>query len=60
MISREIVAQELYETYCLAVGGLAFNGDPLPNWADFSSDPNKQKQSNAWLAAADRALSLLN
>lgn len=32
MINRETVAKELYETYCTAVGGVAFNGDKLPDW----------------------------
>lgn len=59
MINREVVAEELYNAYCTAVGGVAFNGDPLPDWATFSADPNKEKQSNAWLSAADRAINLL-
>jgi hypothetical protein len=59
MINREIVAEELYKTYCEAVGGVAFNGDKLPDWKEFSSDPNKKKQSDAWLTTADRAMSLL-
>jgi hypothetical protein len=59
MINRDIVANELYNAYCNAVGGVAHNGDPLPDWDSFSKDPTKQKQSNAWLAAADRAIALL-
>ena len=59
MINREIVAEELYQTYCAAVGGVAFNGDPLPDWKTFANDPAKKKQSDAWLAAADRAMTLL-
>lgn len=59
MINRDIVAEELYTTYCAAVGGVAFNGDPLPDWATFAADPAKTKQSEAWLATADRAMSLL-
>ena len=59
MINREIVAKELYTHYCTAVGGVAFNGDPLPDWEEFSTDPTKKKQSDAWLATADRALELL-
>lgn len=59
MINREIVAEELYTAYCAAVGGLAFNGYPLPDWATFFADPSKEKQSSAWLAAADRAIQLL-
>lgn len=60
MINRDIVAEELYTAYCAAVGGVAFNGDPLPNWESFSTDPSKQKQAGAWLAAADRAIELLS
>lgn len=59
MINRDIVAEALYTTYCAAVGGVAFNGDPLPDWDTFVSDPAKTKQSEAWLAAADRAMQLL-
>lgn len=60
MINRELVAKELYTTYCAAVGGVAFNGDALPDWETFSADSSKEKQSNAWLAAADRAMTLLS
>lgn len=45
-------AGHFYETYCKAVGGVAFNGDPLPSWAEFRADTEKLKQSNAWLAVA--------
>jgi len=56
MINKEIVAEELYTAYCKAVGGLAFNGDPLPDWKTFAADVTKKKQSDAWLAAAERAM----
>lgn len=46
------LAGRLYEKYCAEVGGKAFNGDPLPSWQEFSSDPSKQKQANAWIASA--------
>lgn len=46
----EATAAYLYTVYCQEVGGVAFNGDPLPAWAEFSADPNKQKQVNAWRA----------
>jgi hypothetical protein len=59
MINREYIASELYRVYCEAVGGKAFNGDPLPDWETFYADETKKKQSNAWLAAADRAIQLL-
>ena len=52
----EKLANILYTRYCVEVGGLAFNGDPLPTWAEFGSDPKKQKQANAWRAVADAAI----
>lgn len=45
-------AEKMYDGYCEAVGGKAFNGDPLPPAVEFFADPTKTKQSNAWLAAA--------
>lgn len=59
MINRDYVAGELYRVYCEAVGGVAFNGDPLPKWEEFSRDPKKAKQAEAWCIAADRAIELL-
>jgi len=59
MINRYSVADAIYTTYCAAVGGVAFNGDPLPTWAVLADDETKKKQSEAWLAAADRAMELL-
>lgn len=57
MEPKEItVARELYELYCDEVGGKAFNGDKLPNWDSFRADPNKAKQSDAWIAVARRAI----
>lgn len=49
------IAGILYESYCAAVGGVAFNGDKLPSWDEFSIDPAKQKQSDAWRATAKTA-----
>lgn len=51
----EDVAEQLYETYCAAVGGLAYNGDPLPTWEQFASDPSKAKQANGWRTVAEKA-----
>ncbi len=51
----EQTAGELYEAYCAAVGGKAFNGDALPNWADFRADDSKRKQSDAWVTTATKA-----
>lgn len=56
MLNRNEIARDLYTAYCAAVGGLAFNGDPLPDWDTFIADPNKEKQANAWLVTADRAI----
>jgi len=54
----EKTAGSLYEEYCKEVGGKAFNGDPLPNWATFRADQSKQKQSDAWVAVASLAWSI--
>lgn len=59
MLDIETVAGRLYEKYCVAVGGVAFNGDTLPNWAAFSADPTKTKQADAWRAVAEEALRLI-
>ena len=52
----EKLASILYENYCEQVGGKAFNGDPLPSWADFSADPDKQVQVSAWINTAQAAI----
>lgn len=52
-------AKLMYDAYCKAVGGLAFNGDPLPGSEEFFNDPTKSKQSNAWIAASNAAYSYL-
>jgi hypothetical protein len=56
MISPEQLAEDLYTTYCENVGGVAFNGDPLPTWEEFKANPEKEKQVNAWVAMAVRAI----
>ena len=48
----EAAAELLYTVYCENVGGIAFNGDKLPTWTEFSVDPKKEKQANAWRASA--------
>lgn len=45
-----------YDAYCVAVGGKAFNGDPLPTWEDFATDPAKEKQAEGWRDATRAAL----
>lgn len=56
----EGIANELYTTYCAAVGGKAFNGDPLPDWPTFRRDPKKSKQSDAWIASAHKAAEIFS
>lgn len=58
-ITIEQLAEQLYTRYCAEVGGVAFNGDPLPSWIDFSRHPAKQKQANAWRKTAELAINLL-
>jgi len=55
----ELIAEQLYSAYCEAVGGRAFNGDALPDWAEFRDDPRKQKQVDAWLATAQKAVEII-
>lgn len=55
----EDIAEELYTTYCAAVGGKAFNGDSLPDWETFRGDPKKQVQVLAWLRTAERAVEII-
>lgn len=59
MEKREYIAREMYDAYCAAVGGKAFNGDDLPKANEFFMDETKQKQANAWRIAADKAIELL-
>lgn len=59
MINKEYIASELYTAYCKAVGGKAFNGDPLPDWETLYTDETKAKQTSAWIASAERAIQLL-
>lgn len=49
----ERLAEIAYTTYCAAVGGKAWNGDPLPTWAEFSTDETKAKQADGWRKAAE-------
>ncbi len=55
----EALAGRLYNTYCVAVGGKAFNGDPLPLWKDFSDDAKKAVQANGWRAVAVESIRAL-
>ena len=58
-VDSEMLACRLYTHYCQQVGGKAYDGKPLPTWLDFSRDPNKQVQVNAWLAVAKKAANLI-
>lgn len=58
-MNQEELTEVAYETYCKAVGGVAFNGDPLPSWREFGSDPNKEKQANAWRASTAKVASIV-
>lgn len=55
----EELAGKLYTKYSEAVGGVAFNGDPLPNWEEFSEDEAKTKQADAWRLVAAEACKLV-
>ena len=55
----EKIAGMLYEAYCAKVGWKAFNADILPDWKTFRSDPDKHKQSEAWIAVAKAAIDQL-
>lgn len=50
------LAEKMYDAYCAAVGGVAFNGDKLPAWKEFEADLTKAKQVAGWLKAALVAL----
>lgn len=49
------IAGELYAEYCKTVGGLSFNGDPLPTWDEMRADKTKRKIVKAWCAVAVNA-----
>ena len=38
----------LYTEYSRSVGGVAFNGDPLPSWEEFVNEGSKAKQVIGW------------
>lgn len=56
MKNKEEIAKGMYDTYCKSVGGVAFNGDKLPESLQFFADEANQKQADAWRAAAEFAL----
>lgn len=50
------LADALYTRYCEAVGGKAFDERPLPTWQEFSTNPHRKKQADAWVEVAKEAL----
>jgi hypothetical protein len=52
-MSNKEVAIKAYDVYCKAVGGVAFNGTPLPTGEEFFADVTKEKQANGWIAVAE-------
>ncbi len=44
----EELTKILYTKYCESVEGKSRDGNVLPSWDEFSSDPDKSLQSNAW------------
>ena len=59
MINLETIAGQLYDEYCYAVGGQAYDGKPLPDWTTFYNDPTKEVQRNAWIQVARKAVTVL-
>lgn len=58
-MDNDALPKKMYDVYCEAVGGVAYNGDKLPNADEFFADPTKEKQANAWRAAAFAAREFL-
>ncbi len=59
MLDEETLAHIMYDAYCEAVGGKAFNGDSLPSSKEFFKDRSKTKQADAWRVCAKKAFDLL-
>lgn len=56
-MNNKELAIKLYDTYTQAVGGVNYNGEPLPTGADFFADETKANPQNGWLAVAREASS---
>ena len=54
----ETWVSQMYFVYCREVGGVAYDGNPLPDWETFKNDPAKKKQCHAWYAMGKAALLL--
>lgn len=59
MIDNLTLGKIMYTAYCEGVGGVAFNGDALPDAETFFADTTKEKQIKGWLASAEKVLSIL-
>lgn len=57
---QEKVARAMYDVYCGAVGGKAWNGQALPGSAEFFEDAAKQVQADGWRKAAATAEQMLS
>lgn len=50
---RPALGDIAYTAYRESVGGRAWNGDPLPTWAELEADPAKARLVTAWETAAE-------
>lgn len=44
----DIQAKMLYRAYCRGVGGVSWDGKPLPDADEFFADESKSKQADGW------------
>lgn len=56
--SSDWLGRAAWTAYRRAVGGVAWNGDKLPEWEEMLADPKKEQIVAAWKEAA-RAVALL-
>jgi hypothetical protein len=52
LVTDDEVARIAWDTYSKAVGGKAFNGDPLPTWDVMCKDEKKENLVVAWKRCA--------
>lgn len=57
--TMEKLAMAMYDEYCEAVGGKAYDGKPLPTAKEFFDDATKAKQQRGWFRAASKALEII-
>lgn len=53
---HEAIVFVAWDAYKKAVGGRAFNGDPLPDWDEMANDQSKSVQAWAWRDAIKAAI----